>query len=84
MNVSRRSGYVIGLDTETSQLTHKLAIINTFNMHYFSKLWSNKNRRKRVKIIMPVTDHYNWDRIDQLKSRIDFRKNLEEIIWILY
>ena len=29
---------------------------------------------------MPVTDHYNWDRIDQLKSRIDFRKNLEEII----
>lgn len=33
---------------------------------------------------MPVIDHYNWDRIDQLKSRIDFRKNLEEIIWILH
>lgn len=29
---------------------------------------------------MPVIDHYNWDGIDQLKSRIDFRKNLEEII----
>ena len=28
MNVSRRSGYLIGLDTETSQLNHKLAIIN--------------------------------------------------------
>lgn len=33
MNVSSRSGHLIGLDTEMSQLTDKLAIINAFNMH---------------------------------------------------